>query len=128
MIEGHCQCFPQIGLTGGILIHVIREKATSQEMAEMLEDLENYVKLAVDVERGILAGGGTLHADCETALLEAGSQQRDVWGADWIPASQEVRYESLINLRPGQGNLSMELGDPRLREQVREIAMSLLGE
>ena len=103
MIEGHRQCFPHIGLTGGTLIHVIREKATSQQMAEMLEDLENYVKLAVDVERRIPAGGGTLHADCETALVEAGSQQKDVWGADWIPASQEVRYESLINLRPGQG-------------------------
>ncbi len=38
---------------------MIREKATSQQIAEMLEDLENYIKLAVDVERGILAGGGT---------------------------------------------------------------------
>lgn len=79
-------------------------------------------------KRGILAGGGALHADCETALLEDGSAQTDVWGADWIPASQEVTYESLINLRPGQGNLDMELKDPQLRAEVRRIAQALLGE
>jgi len=52
-----------------------------------------------DIEQGIAAGGGALHADCEALLLEAGSQQTDVWGADWIPASQEVRYEATIRAR-----------------------------
>ena len=42
-------------------------------MQEMLEMLETYVKLAVDIERGILAGGGAMHADCEAVLLEDGS-------------------------------------------------------
>jgi len=113
---------------GGHLIHIIREKASPAELAEMLEDLENYIKLAVDVERGILAGGGTLHADCETALLDADSRQADVWGADWIPATQEVRYESLINLRPGQGSFSMDLENEDLRSRIREIVEGLLGE
>ena len=110
------------------MIHIIREKATASQLAEMLEELENYVKLAVDVERCVLAGGGAMHADCETALLEDGSKQEDIWGADWIPSSQEVTYESLINLRPGQGNLSMELMDSELRAKVRQIATELLGE
>ncbi len=110
------------------MIHIIREKAAAAQLAEMLEELENYIKLAVDVERGVLAGGGAMHADCETALLEDGSRQRDIWGADWIPSSQEVTYESLINLRPGQGNLSMELMDEDLRVKVRQVASALLGE
>ena len=109
------------------MVHIIREPATPDQIAEMLEELENYIKLAVDVQLGTLAGGGALHADCEAALLEAGSQQRDVWGADWIPATREVRYESLINLRPLQGNRSMELNDEALREKVREITVRLLG-
>jgi hypothetical protein len=46
----------------------------------MLEELGIYIKLAVDVERNILAGGGEYHADCEEALLEDGSRQEDVWG------------------------------------------------
>jgi Protein of unknown function (DUF5674) len=59
-------------------------------MEEKLQGLETYVKLAVDLERRILAGGGALHADCEAALLEDGSRQEDVWGADWILVSESV--------------------------------------
>ena len=110
------------------MIHIIKEPATSQQMADMLKQLEVYVKLAVDIRRGVLAGGGALHADCEAALLEDGSAQADVWGADWIPATQEVTYESLINLRPGQGNLALEVQDPALREQIAAVAQRLLGE
>jgi hypothetical protein len=110
------------------LIHVIREKATPKQTEEMLEDLESYIKLAVDVKQETLAGGGTLHADCEAALMDAGSQQKDVWGADWIPSTKEVRYESLINLRPAEGNLSMELKDPQLRERISVIVKRLLGD
>ena len=109
------------------MIHLITEKATADQMSEMLQQLEHYVKLAVDVRRGILVGGGALHADCEAVLLEDGSAQEDVWGADWIPATQEVTYESLINLRPGQGNLAMEVQSPELRAQIAEVVERLLG-
>ena len=86
----------------------------------MLETLGSYIKLAVDVERAIVAGGGELHADCEQALLEDGSHQEDVWGADWDP-SGEIRFGSLINIRPRQGNRSLELQSPELRQRVERI-------
>ena len=110
------------------MIHIIREHATPQEIQEMLQDLGTYIKLAVDIERKILVGGGTLHADCEAVLLEDGSQQANVWGADWNPASQQVTFESLINIRPRQNNRSMEILDPEIREQVAQITCHLLGE
>lgn len=109
------------------MIHIIRERATSKQMKEMLEMLETYVKLAVDIERGILAGGGAMHADCEAALLEDGSQQEFVWGADWNPSAQQTTFESLINIRPRQNNPSMEVLDPQIREQVTKITVKLLG-
>jgi hypothetical protein len=109
------------------VIHIIRTRATTQQMEEMLQVLETYVKLAVDLERGILAGGGALHADCEAALLEDGSRQEDVWGADWIPGAQQVTYESLINIRPRQNNPSLEILDSGIRERVAEIVKPLLG-
>jgi hypothetical protein len=93
----------------------------------MLQGLGTYMKLAVDIERGILAGGGTLHADCEAVLLEDGSRQEDVWGADWIPAAQQVTFESLINIRPRQNNPSLEILDPTIKERVAEFVKPLMG-
>jgi hypothetical protein len=53
------------------MILIIRRPATPEQMLQMSEAFgDALIKLAVDVERGILAGGGELHADCEAALLE----------------------------------------------------------
>ena len=107
-------------------VTIIRQHATGQELADMLEALESYVKLAVDVDRGILVGGGEYHADCEEALLEDGSRQESVWGADWYPDSRTVAFGALINIRPRQGNMGMEVQDPRLRERIEAVVRRLL--
>ncbi|NEP11241.1 MAG: hypothetical protein F6K14_13720 [Symploca sp. SIO2C1] len=109
------------------MICVIHTRATPEQMEQMLEALGIYIKLAVDVKRRILAGGGELHADCEQVLLKDGSEQADIWGADWYPFKQTVGYESIINIRPSANNRSMEIQDPALREQVNQIVQSLLG-
>ena len=110
------------------MIHIIRTHVTKRQEEEMLEMLDTYIKLAVDIRRGVLAGGGVLHADCESVLLEDGSQQDDIWGADWIPSAQQVTFEALINIRPRQNNRSMEILDPDIRERVEHIVQTLLGE
>ncbi len=109
------------------MIHIIKSHATSQQISEMLQALDTYIKLAVDIKQCILAGGGVMHADCEAALLEDGSMQEDIWGADWNPASQVVTFESLINIRPRQNNRSLEITDPLRRERVAQIVQNLLG-
>ncbi|MFB2895083.1 DUF5674 family protein [Aerosakkonemataceae cyanobacterium BLCC-F50] len=73
-----------------------------------------------------MAGGGELHADCEQILLEDGSQQQDIWGADWFTQNKLVGFESLINIRPRQQNRSMEIQDPILRERIEKIVRHLL--
>jgi hypothetical protein len=108
------------------MIHIIRTLATHQQIDEMMQALETYIKLAVDIERGILAGGGVMHADCEAVLLEDGSAQKDVWGADWNPTARQVTFESLINIRPRQANPSMEILDLQLRDRVAQIVRQLL--
>ena len=72
------------------MIHLLRQKATRQQLDEMLQELGTFIKLAVDIHRNILAGGGQMHADCESVLLQDGSQQSDIWGADWIPSIQRL--------------------------------------
>lgn len=108
------------------MIHIIRTPATQQQIDEMMQSLETYIKLAVDIERNILAGGGVMHADCEAALLEDGSSQEVIWGADWNPSARQVTFESLINIRPRQNNPSMEILDPQRRKRVAQIVRTLL--
>ena len=108
------------------MIHIIREKVTSEQMKEMLQALETYIKLAVDIRRRILAGGGILHADCEAELLASGSRQEDIWGADWLPESRKVEFIALINIRPRQDNPSMEIQDEAVRSKVESTVRELL--
>jgi Protein of unknown function (DUF5674) len=93
---------------------------------EMLQANRFYIKTVVDVRQQILAGGGAMHSDCETVLLERGSQQGDLWGASWNPISQEIVYESMVNLRPRQ-NRSMQILSVPIREQVQQVIYDLLG-
>ena len=107
-------------------ILIIRNPASQEHIHEMLEGLETYIKLAVGVQRNILAGGGEYHADCEEVLLEDGSHQEDIWGADWYPEHRKVEFGELINIRPHQGNRSMEIEDPKLRDRIEAITRALL--
>ena len=108
------------------MILLIRTKATPDQIKDMLEAFDEYIKLAVDVEREILAGGGYRHSDGEKVLLQDGSLPQDAWGADWYPAQKEVRFEALINIRPHQNNPSMLVLDAGLRGRIEKIVRDLL--
>ena len=109
------------------MIFIIREPATSEEIEEMLKTWEVFIKIAVDIERKVIAGGGVRHYECEQELLKDGSRQRDIWGADWSPSTQEIVFESIINIRPSQNNRSMVIRSPEIRERVTQITQQLLG-
>ena len=92
---------------------------------------EDMVKYVVDVARGVAAVGGEMHADAEQVLLDDGSRQADLWGANYYPGrgrDECVEYTALINIRPAHGNRSMEIQDPAVREKVRELTWALIGE
>ena len=109
------------------MILIIREQATPEQIEQMAETYVGLmIKLAVDVEQEILSGGGELHADCEQILLKDGSQQQNIWGADWYPEVRRVGFESLINIRPRQQNRSMEIKNPALKEKIEIIVRNLL--
>lgn len=105
---------------------LIKSKATQGQIKDMLSALESYIKVAVDIRLGVLAGGGVMHADCEKVLLDAGSRQADVWGSDWYPEEKRVAFGSLINIRPRQKNRSMDIQDSKIRQQVEQIVRKLL--
>lgn len=109
------------------MIIIIRTLATPEQMEEMFDVYKFYIKVAVDIERRILAGGGQLHSDCESELLDDGSYQENLWGAGFMPSTGKITYDSIINLRPRQ-NRSMEIMDATIREQVAEVIKQLLGD
>jgi hypothetical protein len=93
----------------------------------MLQEYETMIKIVVDIRQKILSGGGEMHVDCESVLLESGSEQDDLWGANWYPSEERIEYESLINIRPRLGNRSIILQDEELRMKVEEITRTILG-
>ena len=91
----------------------------------------DMVKYVVDVRRRIAAVGGELHADAERILLERDSRQQDLWGANYYPGAGPEKcseYTALINIRPSQGNRSMEIADDKIRSTLREVTFELIGE
>jgi hypothetical protein len=110
------------------LILIIRESATKEQLDEMLQMWGVFIKIVVDIEREILAGGCERHYECEQKLLKDGSRQKDLWGADWCPYTREIVFESIINIRPSQNNRTMIVESPIIKEKITNITERLLGE
>jgi hypothetical protein len=99
-----------------------------REMAR--EQFGDFVKAVVDVRRGVMVLGGELHADEEATLLERGARQADLWGINIypdLPADERIEYDSMINVRPAQGNRSRFVDDPAIRQRIGAVVASLLG-
>jgi hypothetical protein len=109
------------------MIHILRDKATAEQVVEMLREYESMIKIVVDIRRRILAGGGVMHSDCEAVLLDDGSEQDDLWGANWYPGDQEIVFESLINIRPRLGNRNILIQDEGIRREVEAVTRKILG-
>jgi len=109
------------------MIHLFKKPANSAQIQEMLQEYENMIKIVVDIRRRVLSGGGEMHSDCESTLLENGSEQDDLWGANWYPAEQRIEFESLINIRPRLGNRNILIQDENLRKQVESVTREILG-
>lgn len=89
----------------------------------------NLVKAVVDVERRVMAVGGELHADEEAVLLERGSEQRNLWGINIypdLPRDERVEFDSMINIRPAQGNRTRGVDDPATRDSILGIVEELV--
>ena len=113
-------------------IEVIDERIAVDDLRRLvLDGFGDMVKYVVDVERGVIAVGGQLHADAEALLLDSGSRREDLWGANYYPGTSPekcIEFTSLINIRPARANPGMELEDPELRERVRALTFELIGQ
>jgi hypothetical protein len=111
-------------------VKIIDSRISSSELKAMAEGrFGNMVKAVVDVERKIMAVDGELHADEEALLLETGSLQESLWGINIYPdleGPERVEFDSVINIRPSQGNRSRGVDDPAIRERIIQAVAGLM--
>ena len=104
---------------------IITETLLLAELEQMaLATFGNLVKAVVDVERELIAVDAELHSDLEALLLENGSKQRDLWGVNFYPEMPDddfVEFDSMINMRPSQGNRSRGIESEEMRKKIIAI-------
>jgi hypothetical protein len=109
---------------------IIDKNITIQELQEMAQEtFGNMVKAVVDIKKEIMAVDAELHADEEAYLLENGSEQKDLWGINLYPevsGDDFIEFDSMINLRPAQGNRSRGVEDVKTHEKIRLIVNTLV--
>lgn len=109
---------------------IVRDKISIRELNEMAQNMfGNLVKAVVDVEKKIMSVGGELHADAEAILLEEDSQQKNLWGINiypLLPQKDWIEFDSIINLKPSQGNRSRSVEDLKIQEKITGIVTSLI--
>ena len=107
------------------MIRIITSTISMKELKNMAELWHGQlVKVVVDVERNIMAVNGDMHADEELVLLRDGSKQENLWGINIYPAQNtknRIEFDSMINVRPGQHNMSRSVEDENLQKKIRSI-------
>ena len=113
-------------------LRLVRDRITRAELALLATaSFGDMVKAVVDVERRIMAIGGELHSDEEAMLLDDGSTQSDLWGINLYTGEQGdgfIEFDSMINVRPAQGNLSRSVMDASTRARIRAAVTLLVSE
>lgn len=112
-------------------IQIIKENPITKAELEQIakNQFGDMVKAVVDVEKEIMAIGGELHADEEAILVHNGSDQGNCWGINFYVAKVEhewIEFNSMINIRPSQGNYSRSVENVSLQEKIKKIVHKLV--
>lgn len=109
---------------------IVEEKISVKELKQIAESgFGDFVKGVVDIEKEIMAIDAELHSDEEGLLLQNGSQQKDLWGINIYPFNENdkmIEFDSMINIRPRQGNRSRDVEDIEVRNRIMLIIEKLL--
>jgi hypothetical protein len=109
---------------------IVRDRIPLTDLNAMAKaQFGDLVKAVVDVERGVMAIGGELHSDEEALLLEDGSKQQHLWGINLYPAIGDeswIEFDSMINIRPSQGNRSRSVDDVETRKAILTVVDHLV--
>jgi len=114
-------------------IKIVKDSISRREIIEIAnKEFGDLVKAVVDIEQGIMAIGGELHADEEVVLMEKENSKREhTWGINIYPKKSEqewIEFDSMINLKPHYGNRSRDVESPEVKEKIKGIVRKLITE
>lgn len=97
------------------------EPFTKDEIKKLSEEFEVYIKTVIDVDKRICSAGMNRHFEGEQILLKDGSSQSDIWGGGIDLETNEIDYNSFINIRPRGNNRKNDIQDEDLRKKYKEL-------
>jgi len=103
------------------------------ELSAMAEKMYgSLVKVDVDIAKNIFIIDMGMHADGEAYLMERGSKQNDLWGINLHPedygTDDFIEFDSMINIRPSQGNASKDVLNPETRQRIIALVKEVVHE
>lgn len=104
-----------------------KEPYTKEEIGKLKECFDVYIKTVIDVEKKICSAGMNRHFEGEKILLDQGSSQSNLWGGGIDMETKEIDYNSFINIRPSDNNLSNEIQDTAFRKKYEELTKYFFG-
>ena len=113
-------------------MRILDKPITKQDLINSSSNFidEHAIKGVVDIKRGLLAVDSPMHYDCEQLLLEDGSSQYDLWGInlylDEEALDELVEFDSMINIRPAQGNRSRSVEDSETQAKIKSVVAKWL--
>lgn len=97
------------------------ESFSKVEIKKLSEQFDVYIKTVIDVEKKVCCAGIDRHFEGEEILLKQGSKQSNLWGGGLDLETKTIDYNSFINIRPNDGNISNEIQDPETRSEFEDL-------
>lgn len=94
---------------------------TKEEIVQLREIFDSYIKTVIDVEKKVCSAGVDRHFEGEKILLDQGSKQSDVWGGGIDLETKNIDFNSFINIRPNDNNDSNEIQDADIRKKYENL-------
>lgn len=104
------------------------EPYTSEEIEQLRETLDPYVKTVIDLDKKICSAGMSRHFEGEEILLEQGSRQSNVWGGGIDLETKAINFDSVLNIRSQDDNSSSEIQNPELRDVYKSLTKFFFAE
>jgi len=104
------------------MIITSKDPFSQQDLIKLKEQFEVYIKTVIDINKKICCAGMDRHFEGEQILLQKGSKQKDIWGGGIDLETNEIDFNSFINIRPNDNNTKNEIESEEIRNKYKKLS------